>query len=168
VARKNNYYNFKIGRCYALKKEIVRAFVDAFNVNNYARGIIKTNFKLQSRNNEDCIIILLDKGMGHYQCEEYLHDVKRKIMYEFYDTEENRYEMAGVVKLIFNVASFPFSVSEKGWSLVDKQDRVEFATPVNDGVLIHLKSHMAASLAKDVCPLVICLLKMKAPNEDYL
>jgi hypothetical protein len=35
------------------KKETVRALVDAFNVNNYARGIIKSSFKLQSRNNKD-------------------------------------------------------------------------------------------------------------------
>jgi nucleoside diphosphate kinase len=96
------------------KKETVRALVDAFNVNNYARGIIKTNFKLQNRNNEECIIISLDKGMGNYQCEEYLHDVKRKMVHEFYDVEKNRCEMAGIVKLIFNVASFLFNVSEEG------------------------------------------------------
>jgi hypothetical protein len=87
--------------------------------------------------------------MGIYQCEEYLHNVKRKIMHEFYDIEKNRYEMAGVVKLIFNVASFPFNVSEEGWSL-GKQDRVEFATLVNDDVIFNLKFHLAASLAKDV------------------
>jgi hypothetical protein len=96
-----------------LKKETVRALVDAFNVNNYARGIIKTNFKLQSRN-EDCIIILLAKVMGNYQCEKYLHDIKRKIVHKFYDIEKNRYEMAGIVKLIFNVASFLFNVSVEG------------------------------------------------------
>jgi len=132
-----------------LKKETVRVLVDAFNVNNYARGIIKSNFKLQSRNNKDCIIISFGKGMGNYQCEEYLHDVKKKTVHEFYDIEKNRCEMAGVVKLIFNVASFPFNVSEEGWSL-DKQDRVEFAAPVNDCVIFNLKSHLAASLAKDV------------------
>jgi hypothetical protein len=57
--------------------------------------------------------------------------------------------MAGVVKQIFNVAYFLFNVSEEGWSL-GKQDRVEFATPVNDGVIFNLRSHLAASLAKDV------------------
>ena len=99
--------------------------VDAFNVNNYARGIIKSNFKLQSGNNKDCIIILFNKGMGNYQCEEYLHNVKKKIVHGFYNIEKNRCEMAGVVKLIFNVAFFPFNVSEERWSL-DKQDRVDW------------------------------------------
>jgi hypothetical protein len=37
-----------------LKKET--ALVDTSNVNNYACGIMKSNFKLQSRNNKDCII----------------------------------------------------------------------------------------------------------------
>jgi hypothetical protein len=123
--------------------------VDVFNVNNYACGIIKSNFKLQSRNNKGCIIILFDKGMGNYQCEEYLHDVKKEVVHEFYNIEKNRCEMAGVVKLIFNVAFFPFNVSEERWSL-DKQDRAEFATPVNDGVICNLKSHLATSLVKDV------------------
>lgn len=135
--------------------------VDAFNVNNYARGIIKSNFKLQSRNNKDCIIILFDKGMGNYQCEEYLHDVKKKIVHEFYDIEKNRCEMAGVVKLIFNVAFCLFNVSEERWSL-DKQVRVEFATPVNDGVIFNLKSHSAASLVKDVLEgMAICNMCIK-------
>jgi hypothetical protein len=59
-------------------------------------------------------------------------------VHEFYDIEKNRYEMACVVKLIFNVASFPLNVSEEGWSL-DKQDRVEFVTPVNDGVVGYIR-----------------------------
>lgn len=62
------------------KKEPVRALFDAFNVSNYARGVFKSNFKLQSRKN-NCIIILFDKGMGNYQCEEYMHYVKRKIVH---------------------------------------------------------------------------------------
>jgi hypothetical protein len=45
------------------KKETVKVLVDAFNLNNCAHGIIKSNFKLQSRNNKDCIIILFDKGV---------------------------------------------------------------------------------------------------------
>jgi hypothetical protein len=99
------------------KKETVRALVVAFNVNNYAHGIIKSNFKLQSGNNKDCIIISFDRGMGNYQCEKYLHDVKRKIVHEFYNIEKNRYEMVGVVNLIFYVAYFPFNVSEEGWKV---------------------------------------------------
>jgi len=86
----------------------------------------------------------------------------------FYDIEKNRYEMAGVVTLIFNVTSFPFNVSEEGWSL-DKQDRVEFAAPVNDGVILNLKSHLAASLAKffleDMAACNIFIEKIKAPKK---
>ncbi|WP_250296208.1 hypothetical protein [Wolbachia endosymbiont of Oedothorax gibbosus] len=132
-------------------REIVRALVSAFNVHNYARNTVKTNFTLQSRGGEDCIVVSFDKGMNRYQCSRYLDSIKRKIIREFYGIEEsNDKEILDTAKKDFDVTSFPFNYIYKGdWS-VDKQGRIEFVVPVDQGVIFNLKSHLAASLAKGV------------------
>ncbi|WP_375316050.1 hypothetical protein [Wolbachia endosymbiont (group A) of Colletes cunicularius] len=141
--------------------EIVRALVSAFNVHNYARNTVKTNFKLQSRGGEECIVVSFDKGMERYQCEKYLGSIKGKIIREFYGIEEsNDAEILDTAKLIFDVNSFPFENYEdvesfsfknyKGDWLVDEQGRIEFVTPVDQGVIFNLKSHLGSSLEKDV------------------
>ncbi|WP_264718915.1 hypothetical protein [Wolbachia endosymbiont (group A) of Lasioglossum morio] len=132
-------------------RKIVRALVSAFNVHNYARNTVKTNFTLQSRGGEDYIVVSFDKGMKDYQCSEYLDSIKRKIIREFYGIEEsNDKEILDTAKKDFDVTSFPFNYIYKGdWS-VDKQGRIEFVAPVDQGVIFNLKSHLAASLAKGV------------------
>ncbi|WP_341812156.1 hypothetical protein [Wolbachia endosymbiont (group A) of Conops quadrifasciatus] len=141
--------------------ETVRALVSAFNIHNYARNTVKTNFTLQSRGGGDCIVVSFDKGMKGYQCEKYLDSIKGKIIREFYGIEEsNDAEILDTAKLIFDVNSFPFENYEdvksfsfknyKGDWLVDKQGRIEFVTPVDQGVIFNLKSHLASSLEKDV------------------
>ncbi|GFR11935.1 uncharacterized protein TNCT_218311 [Trichonephila clavata] len=89
--------------------------------------------------------------MKDYQCSEYLDSIKRKIIREFYGIEEsNDKEILDTAKKDFDVTSFPFNYIYKGdWS-VDKQGRIEFVAPVDQGVIFNLKSHLAASLAKDV------------------
>ncbi|WP_419247451.1 hypothetical protein ACJZL1_02775 [Wolbachia endosymbiont of Rhagoletis indifferens] len=132
-------------------RETVRALVSAFNVHNYARDTVKTNFTLQSEGKKDYIVVSFDKGMKDYQCSRYLDSIKRKIIREFYGIEEsNDKEILDTAKKDFDVTSFPFNYIYKGdWS-VDKQGRIEFVTPIDQGVIFNLKSHLAASLAKGV------------------
>ncbi len=130
--------------------ETVRALVDAFNVNNYDFNAVKTNFKLQSEGKKNYIVVSFDKSMDTYQCRRYLDSIKRKIIREFYGIEEsNDAEILDTAKLIFDVNSFPFDISDRDWSW-DKQHGFKFVTPVDEGVIFNLKSHLAASLAKDV------------------
>ncbi|WP_341810448.1 hypothetical protein [Wolbachia endosymbiont (group A) of Volucella bombylans] len=129
----------------------VRALVSAFNVHNYARNTVKTNFTLQSRYGKDCIVVSFDKGMEDYQCSEYLYNIKRKIVGEFYGIEEGDTDevVLNTAKLIFDVKSFPFNDYKGDWS-VGKQGRIEFVAPIDQGVIFNLKSHLASSLVKDV------------------
>ncbi|WP_265031942.1 hypothetical protein [Wolbachia endosymbiont (group A) of Merzomyia westermanni] len=142
-------------------RETVRALVSAFNVHNYARNTVKTNFTLQSRGKEDYIVVSFDKSMGTYQCRRYLDSIKRKIIREFYGIEKgNKAEILDTAKLIFDVNSFPFEnykdvesfplKNYKGDWFVDKQGSIKFVTSVDDGVIFNLKSHLASSLAKDI------------------
>ncbi|WP_395461759.1 hypothetical protein [Wolbachia endosymbiont (group A) of Therophilus tumidulus] len=142
-------------------RETVSALVSAFNVHNYARNTVKTNFKLQSKGKEDYIVVSFDKSMGTYQCRRYLDSIKRKIIREFYGIEKgNKAEILDTAKLIFDVNSFPFEnykdvesfplKNYKGDWFVDKQGSIKFVTPVDDGVIFNLKSHLASSLEKDV------------------
>lgn len=132
-------------------REIVRALISAFNVHNYARDTVKTNFTLQSRGKKDYIVVSFDRGMKNYQCSEYLYNIKRKIVGEFYGIEEGDTDevVLNTAKLIFNVKSFPFNNYKGDWS-VDKQGRIEFVAPIDQGVIFNLKSHLASSLVKDV------------------
>ncbi|OAL97402.1 MAG: hypothetical protein TV42_02140 [Wolbachia endosymbiont of Dactylopius coccus] len=131
-------------------REKVRALVSAFNVHNYARNTVKTNFTLQSRDEKDCIVVSFDKSMDTYQCGRYLDSIKRKIIREFYGIEEsNGAEILDTAKLIFDVNSFPFYISDRDWSW-DEQHGFKFVTPVDEGVIFNLKSHLASSLEKDV------------------
>lgn len=130
--------------------ETVRALVSAFNVHNYARNTVKTNFKLQSEGKKNYIVVSFDRGMDRYQCSEYLDSIKRKIIREFYGIEEsNDAEILDTAKLIFDVNSFPFDISNRDWSW-DKQHGFKFVTPVDEGVIFNLKSHLASSLKKDI------------------
>ncbi|WP_253303664.1 hypothetical protein [Wolbachia endosymbiont of Phyllotreta cruciferae] len=130
--------------------ETVRALINAFNVHNYARDTVETNFTLQSRYGKNCIVVSFDKSMDTYQCRRYLDSIKKKIIREFYGIEEsNDAEILDTAKLIFDVNSFPFYISDRDWSW-DKQHGFKFVTPVDEGVIFNLKSHLAASLAKDV------------------
>ncbi|WP_341822452.1 hypothetical protein [Wolbachia endosymbiont (group A) of Clivina fossor] len=130
--------------------ETVRALVDAFNVNNYDFNAVKTNFTLQSRGKKDYIVVSFDKSMDTYQCRRYLDSIKRKIIREFYGIEEsNDAEILDTAKLIFDVNSFPFNISDRDWSW-DEQHGLKFVTPVDEGVIFNLKSHLAFSLKKDV------------------
>ncbi|WP_341814570.1 hypothetical protein [Wolbachia endosymbiont (group A) of Chalcis sispes] len=142
-------------------RETVRALVSAFNVHNYARNTVKTNFTLQSRGKEDYIVVSFDKSMGTYQCRRYLDSIKRKIIREFYGIEKgNKAEILDTAKLIFDVNSFPFEnykdvesfplKNYKGDWFVDKQGSIKFVTPIDKGVIFNLKSHLASSLKKDV------------------
>lgn len=131
-------------------RETVRALVSAFNVHNYARNTVKTNFTLQSDGKKDYIVVSFDKSMDTYQCREYLDSIKRKIIREFYGIEEsNDAEILDTAKLIFDVNSFPFDISDRDWSW-DKQHGFKFVTPVDKGVIFNLKSHLASSLKKDI------------------
>ena len=56
----------------------------------------------------------------------------------------------GTAELIFDVTSFPFDVSKGEWYLDRDNNRLEFITPVDEGLIFNLKSHLAASLEKDV------------------
>ncbi|WP_265038312.1 hypothetical protein [Wolbachia endosymbiont (group A) of Hylaeus communis] len=129
----------------------VRALVSAFNVHNYARNTVKTNFTLQSRYGKDCIVVSFDKGMEDYQCSKYLYNIKKKIVGEFYGIEEGDTDevVLNTAKLIFDVKSFPFNDYKGDWS-VGKQGRIEFVAPIDQGVIFNLKSHLASSLVKDV------------------
>ncbi|UPA54903.1 hypothetical protein MWH06_06565 [Wolbachia pipientis] len=128
----------------------VRALVSAFNVHNYARDTVKTNFTLRSEGKKNYIVVSFDKSMDTYQCSEYLDSIKRKIIREFYGIEEsNDAEILDTAKLIFDVNSFPFDISDRDWSW-DKQHGLKFVTPVDKGVIFNLKSHLAFSLKKDV------------------
>lgn len=131
--------------------EIVRALVNAFNMHNYARDTVETNFTLQSRYGENYIVVSFDKGMGRYQCSRYLDSIKRKIVGEFYGIEEGDTDevVLNTANLIFNIESFPFNTSKGKWSQ-DEQGRIEFLAPVDKGVIFNLKSHLASSLAKDI------------------
>ncbi|WP_265017758.1 hypothetical protein [Wolbachia endosymbiont (group A) of Andrena dorsata] len=142
-------------------RETVSALVSAFNVHNYFSNTVKTNFKLQSKGKEDYIVVSFDKSMGTYQCRRYLDSIKRKIIREFYGIEKgNKAEILDTAKLIFDVNSFPFEnykdvesfplKNYKGDWFVDKQGSIKFVTPVDDGVIFNLKSHLASSLAKDI------------------
>jgi hypothetical protein len=51
-------------------------------------------------------------------------------------------------ELIFDVKYFPFDTSKGKWS--EEQGKIEYAIPVNKGVIFNLKSHLASSLKKDV------------------
>lgn len=131
-------------------RETVRALVSAFNVHNYARNTIKTNFTLQSKGEKDCIVVSFNKDMYEYQCSRYLDSIKRKIIREFYGIEEsNDAEILDTAKLIFDVNSFPFNINKGDWS-GDKQHGFKFVTPIDKGVIFNLKSHLASSLKKDV------------------
>ena len=128
----------------------VRALVSAFNVHNYARNIVKTNFKLQSRGKKGYIVVSFDKSIDTYQCIRYLNSIKRKIIREFYGIEEsNDAEILDTAKLIFDVNSFPFNISDRDWSW-DEQNGCKLVIPVDKGVIFNLKSHLASSLEKDV------------------
>ncbi|WP_353285651.1 hypothetical protein [Wolbachia endosymbiont (group A) of Gastracanthus pulcherrimus] len=128
----------------------VRALINAFNVHNYNRNTVETNFTLQSRGKKDYIVVSFEKSMDTYQCRRYLDSIKRKIIREFYGIEEsNDAEILDTAKLIFDVNSFPFDISDRDWSW-DEQHGFKFVTPVDKGVIFNLKSHLAASLAKDV------------------
>ncbi|WP_341821829.1 hypothetical protein [Wolbachia endosymbiont (group A) of Ischnus inquisitorius] len=142
-------------------RETVSALVSAFNVHNYARNTVETNFTLQSRGKKDYIVVSFDKSMGTYQCRRYLDSIKGKIIREFYGIEKgNKAEILDTAKLIFDVNSFPFEnykdvesfplKNYKGDWFVDKQGSIKFVTPVDDGVIFNLKSHLASSLKKDV------------------
>ncbi|WP_353282978.1 hypothetical protein [Wolbachia endosymbiont (group A) of Pogonocherus hispidulus] len=131
-------------------RETVRALVSAFNVHNYARNTVETNFTLQSEGKKDYIVVSFEKSMDTYQCREYLDSIKRKIIREFYGIEEsNDAEILDTAKLIFDVNSFPFYISDRDWSW-DKQHGFKFVTPVDKGVIFNLKSHLASSLEKDI------------------
>ncbi|WP_341818722.1 hypothetical protein [Wolbachia endosymbiont (group B) of Ennomos erosarius] len=125
--------------------------VSAFNVHNYARNTVKTNFTLQSRYGENCIVVSFDKGMGRYQCRRYLDSIQRKIVGEFYGIEEGDTDevVSNTANLIFNIKSFPFNISKGKWSQ-DEQGRIEFLAPIDKGVIFNLKSHLASSLKKDI------------------
>ena len=130
--------------------ETVRALINAFNVHNYFSNTVETNFTLQSDGKKDYIVVSFEKSMDTYQCRGYLDSIKRKIIREFYGIEEsNDAEILDTAKLIFDVNSFPFYISDRDWSW-DKQHGFKFVTPVDQGVIFNLKSHLAASLAKDV------------------
>ncbi|WP_353277562.1 hypothetical protein [Wolbachia endosymbiont (group A) of Agelastica alni] len=130
--------------------ETVRALINAFNVHNYFSNTVETNFTLQSDGKKDYIVVSFDKSMDTYQCRRYLDSIKRKIIREFYGIEEsNDAEILDTAKLIFDVNSFPFNISDRDWSW-DKQHGFKFVTPVDQGVIFNLKSHLASSLEKDV------------------
>ncbi|WP_264338110.1 hypothetical protein [Wolbachia endosymbiont (group A) of Cheilosia soror] len=152
-------------------RETVRALVSAFNVHNYARNTVKTNFTLQSRYEKDCIVVSFDKGMGRYQCSRYLDSIKRKIVGEFYGIEEGDTDeiVLNTANLIFNIESFPFNTSKGKWSQ-DEQGRIEFLAPIDKGVIFNLKSHLASSLKKDILEgMPACRIVTKASNKkDYL
>lgn len=151
--------------------ETVRALISAFNVHNYARNTVKTNFTLQDRYGKDCIVVSFDKGMKSPQCSEYLYNIKRKIVSEFYDIKEGDANevVLNTANLIFNIESFPFNMSEGKWSQ-DEQGRIEFLAPIDQGVIFNLKSHLASSLKKDVLEgMSACRIVTKASDkEDYL
>ncbi len=132
-------------------REIVRALVSAFNVHNYARDTVKTNFTLRSEGKKGYIVVSFDKGMKDYQCSEYLYNIKRKIVGEFYGIEEGDTDevVLNTANLIFNIESFPFDTSRGKWSQ-DEQGRIEFLAPTDKDVIFNLKSHLASSLVKDV------------------
>ncbi|MGL9779406.1 MAG: hypothetical protein ACR5K5_04065 [Wolbachia sp.] len=132
-------------------RETLRALVSAFNVNNYDFNAVKTNFTLQSRYGKDCIVVLFDKGMKDYQCSEYLYNIKRKIVGEFYGIEEGDTDevVLNTANLIFDVESFPFNNYKGSWS-VGKHGGFEFVAPIDKGVIFNLKSHLASLLKKDV------------------
>ncbi|WP_341823389.1 hypothetical protein [Wolbachia endosymbiont (group A) of Agelastica alni] len=112
--------------------ETVRALINAFNVHNYNRNTVETNFTLQSRYGENYIVVSFDKGMGRYQCSRYLDSIKRKIVGEFYGIEEGDTDevVLNTANLIFNIESFPFNTSKGKWSQ-DEQGRIEFLAPVD-------------------------------------
>jgi hypothetical protein len=88
---------------------------------------VEINFTLQSRGKKDYIVVSFDEGMSDYQCSRYLDNIKRKIICEFYDAEEDRYAVVlNRGKSIFYVKSFPFNDYKGNWS-VGKQRRIEFA-----------------------------------------
>lgn len=132
-------------------RETVRALISAFNVHNYARNTVKTNFTLQSEGKKDYIVVSFDKSMDTYQCRRYLDSIKRKIVGEFYGIEEGDTDevVLNTANLIFNIESFPFDTSRGKWSQ-DEQGRIEFLAPIDKGVIFNLKSHLASSLVKDV------------------
>ncbi|WP_174516115.1 hypothetical protein [Wolbachia endosymbiont of Cardiocondyla obscurior] len=152
-------------------RETVRALVSAFNVHNYARNTVKTNFKLQSEGKKGYIVVSFDKGMKDYQCSEYLYNIKRKIVGEFYGIEEGDTDevVLNTANLIFNTESFPFNTSKGEWSQ-DEQGRIEFLAPIDKGVIFNLKSHLASSLKKDILEgMPACRIVTKASNKkDYL
>uniref|UniRef100_A0A1A9VJW7 Uncharacterized protein n=1 Tax=Glossina austeni TaxID=7395 RepID=A0A1A9VJW7_GLOAU len=112
---------------------------------------LKTNFTLQSDGKKDYIVVSFDRGMDRYQCREYLDNIKRKIVGEFYGIEERDTDkvVLNIANLIFNIESFPFNTS-KGELLRDEQNGFKFVIPIDEGVIFNLKSHLASSLAKDV------------------
>ncbi|MDE5060651.1 MULTISPECIES: hypothetical protein [Wolbachia] len=131
-------------------RETVRALISAFNVHNYARNTVKTNFTLQSEGKEDYIVVSFEKSMNTYQCRRYLNSIKRKIIREFYGIEEsNDAEILDTAKLIFDVNSFPFNISDRDW-FWDEQNGYKFVIPIDQGVIFNLKSHLASSLEKDI------------------
>ncbi|QIT36246.1 hypothetical protein [Wolbachia endosymbiont of Brugia pahangi] len=171
AVRKDNYSNLEIGGYMPNIKKTVSALISAFNVNNYARRIIDTNFSVQRRDKKDCVIVSFDKGMDDYQCRRYLSDIKRRIICEFYDIEkDNDKEILNTAELIFDIKSFPFDLSKGEWYLDEDNNRLEFVTPIDPGVIFNLKSHLAASLAKDVrVDMPASTMFIKAPNkEGYL
>jgi hypothetical protein len=149
-------------------RETLRALVSDFNVHNYARDTVKTNFMLRSEGKKDYIVVSFDKSMDTYQCSEYLDSIKRKIIREFYGIEEsNDAEILDTAKIIFDANSFPFNISDRDWSW-DEQHGLKFVTPIDQGVIFNLKSHLAASLAKDVIEdMPTCNIR-SSDRKDYL
>jgi hypothetical protein len=88
-------------------RETVRALSSAFNVHNYARNTVKTNFTLQSKYEKDYVVVSFYKGMDKYQCSRYLNGIKRKIIREFYGIEEsNDEEILDTAELFFMLNLF--------------------------------------------------------------
>ncbi|MEY2393429.1 hypothetical protein [Wolbachia endosymbiont of Tettigetta isshikii] len=151
-------------------RETVEALIRAFNVNNRFSDTIETNFILQSHGEKDYLVVLFDKDMDRYQCDRYLDSIKRKIIGDFYQIEEdNDKEILDTAKLIFDIKSFPFNIS-KGKLLRDKQHRFKFSIRVDKGVVFNLKSHLASSIKKDVLEdMSICSVFTNAFNKkEYL
>ncbi|WCR58532.1 hypothetical protein [Wolbachia endosymbiont of Ctenocephalides felis wCfeJ] len=151
-------------------KETVKALIRAFNVHNYARNTVETNFTVQSRNGKDYIVVSFDKDMDHYQCTRYLSDIKRKIVSEFYGIQEEDTDevVLNTANLIFDVKSFPFDMSKGKWSM-GEQGRIEFVSPIDEGVIFNLKSHLASSLKKDVLEdMQVSSKTMPFDKERYL
>jgi len=99
--------------------ETVRTLFSVFNVHNYARNTVTTNFTLQTKGRENYIVVSFDKDMADYQCIRYLKDIKRKIV------SPTDKEILETAELIFDVKSFPFDTSKGKWS--EEHGKIEFA-----------------------------------------